>query len=177
MAIDSHSTAARLVIHLDSSRAGPKIIEGILGIDSAFNGMSLELDVTLRVPQRFAHCNHDLIAHEIYSCDFFSYRVLDLNALVHLKEVIIPMVIHNELDGSGVRVMRFTSDLHGSLPHSFAKLLEFVIDQRRRAFFNDFLVAALNRAVSFPQMDDVPLGITQDLKLHMMRVFYEFLDV
>ena len=82
MGIHTHAAATGLKIHLNPSRAGTELIKRVLGIDATFDGMTFDLNVALRMLQRLAHRQQDLIAHEINARDFFGDRVLDLNPLV-----------------------------------------------------------------------------------------------
>ena len=66
----------------------------------------------------------------------------------------------------------------GGLAHFFAQLLELGFDQQRRGGFLDhLLVAALDGAIALAQVDDVAFVVAQDLKLDVVRVLDEFLDV
>ena len=105
--------------------------------------------------QRFAHRDHDLLAHEVDAGDFFGDRMLDLDALVHFQEIEIAVVVDDEFDRAGVGVMGDFGDAHGGFAHFFAQIFEFVFDQRRRGFFDHLLVAALNGAIAFAEVDDV----------------------
>ena len=60
------------------------------------------------------------------------------------------------------------------LSRSFLNLL---FDQRRGRFLDNLLVAALDGAIAFAQMDDVALVVAEDLEFDVMRVLDEFLDV
>ena len=64
-----------------------------------------------------------------------------------------------------------------ALPILSRKLAKFVLDQRRRRFFDELLVAALDGAIAFAQVDDVALVVAENLKFDVMRVLDEFLDV
>src|SRR6185503_4681386 len=115
--------------------------------------------------ERFAHRDHDLKFYEVEAGNLFSNGMLDLDALVDFQEIEIALVIDNELDGARVRIMGDFGDPHSRLAHFFAKLLEFVLDERRRCFFNNFLIAPLDRAVPFAEMNDVTSIIPKNLEL------------
>src|SRR6266853_6498392 len=118
MAIDAHATPTRLIIHFNPPRTGPKIIERILRVDSAFDSVALKLDIALRMAERFAHGDHYLIPHEVNSSDFFSDRMLDLDAFVHFQEVVLTVVVHDELHRAGVGIISLFSDFNGGLAHT-----------------------------------------------------------
>src|SRR5580765_6214084 len=105
MAIHAHPAPAWLIIHFNPARAWPEIIEWILGIDAALDRVPFELDVALRMPQRFAHREHDLVADQVDAGDLFGDRMLHLDALVHLKEVEIPVIIDDEFNRPRIGIM------------------------------------------------------------------------
>src|ERR1041385_8294354 len=177
MAVDTNAAAPRLIVHLDAARAGPEIIEGILCIDAAFDGMAFELEIALRMFERFTHRNHDLIAHQIDAGHFFGDGMFDLDPLIHLEEKEVSVVIHDKLHGTRISIIGFLGDSDGSLAHALAKFFESVFDQWRGAFLNHLLVATLDRAVSFAQMDDMTFVISQNLELNVVGVLDEFFDI
>ena len=177
MAIDAHAAAAGRVIHFDAAGAGPEIVEGVFGIDAAFDGVAFELDVALGMAQRLAHRQHDLVADQVDAGDFLGDRMLDLDALVHFEEIKIALVIHDELDGAGVGVIGLLGDADGGFAHLLAQFLEFVLDQRRGRLLDHFLIAALDGTIPLAQVDDVASVVAQDLELDVVGVLDVFLDV
>src|ERR1051326_4305381 len=177
MAVHAHAASARLIVHFDPPGTGPEIVEGIFSVNPALDGMALELNIALRVAERFAHGDHDLIAHQVNAGDLLGNGVLDLNALVHLQKIIIAVIIHEELDGAGVSIVGLFGNFYGRLAHFVAQALEAIVNERRRAFFDDLLVAPLDGAIALAQMDNVSLGVTEDLELDVVRVLDEFLDI
>ena len=128
MTVQPYTAAAGLVIHLDPARAGAKVIERVLGVDAAFDGVPLEREVVLREFQRLTHRNQNLLFDQVHTCDLFGNCVFDLNALVNFEEVEISAAVHEEFDGPGVGVMGRFGDAHGCLAHFFAQILELVFD-------------------------------------------------
>src|SRR5207249_3441881 len=177
MAVHAHATSAGLVIHFDSTGTGAEVIEGIFGVDAALDGMAFEGEVVLRKLERLAHRDENLLFDKVHAGDFFGDRVLDLNALVDFEEVKVTVVVHDEFDGAGVGVMRHFGNANSGFAHFFAQVFEFVFDEWGRRFFDNLLVAPLNRAVAFAQMDDIAAIVGEDLKLDVVGFFDEFLDV
>ncbi len=64
-----------------------------------------------------------------------------------------------------------------ALPILSRSLRIAAFDEGRRSFFDDFLVAALDRAIALAQVNDVALVIAENLKLDVMWVLNVFLDV
>src|SRR2546430_15976739 len=131
MAIDADSAPARTIVHLYPPRTRPEVVKWVFGIDAALDGVAFEVKLLLTEPKRFAHGDHDLLLDQIDTGYFLSNGMFDLNALVHLQKVIIPVIVHDELDGAGIRVMCRFGDAHRCFAHPFAQLLEFVLNQRR----------------------------------------------
>jgi hypothetical protein len=177
MAVDADSPAPGRVIHFDAARAWTEFVKGIFGVDAAFDGVAFELDVALGMLEGFAHGDHDLVANEVDAGDFFGNRMLNLDAFVHFQEVVIAVVVDDEFDGASIGIMGEFGDLDGGLAHFVAELAVLALDQRRRGFFDDLLIAPLDGAVAFAEMDDVALVVREDLKFDVVRVFDEFFDV
>src|SRR5690348_4739269 len=119
----------------------------MLGVYAAFDGVPAHLDRSGNdVAQLFAGRNPDLRLHKIDSGHHLRDRMLDLNARVHLDEVQAAVFVHEELDSAGVDV----SDLAQTAFEFVANLLsEFWRDLRRRRFFNELLMTALNTTLAF----------------------------
>jgi len=56
------------------------------------------------VAQLGAGGDHDLALDQVHVRDHFRYRMLDLNARVHLDEVKAALLIHEKFDGAGIVV-------------------------------------------------------------------------
>ncbi len=113
--------------------------------------------------QGFPFGDQDLGADDINACHLFGDGVLDLHAGVHLDEVEFAAVhIHQEFDGAGAFVVHMLADLLSEVAELFTLGLRKVGSGRA---LHDLLVAALNGAVTFPQVVDVALLITKDLHL------------
>src|SRR6266568_3173495 len=177
VAVDAHAASARGIVHLDAAGAGAEIIEGILGIDAAFDGMAFEMNVLFGKVERLAHRDEDLLLDQIDPGDLFGDGMLDLDALVDLEEIEIAAVIDQELHRAGIGVMGDLGDPHGRFAHALAQVLVLVFDERRGGFLDDFLVAPLDGAIPFAQMDDVAAGVGQDLEFDVVRVLDELFNV
>jgi len=55
----------------------------------------------------------DLKLHEVKAGNLFGDRMLNLDALVHLQEIKISMIIDDELDGTSVGVVCLLGNPHG----------------------------------------------------------------
>jgi hypothetical protein len=177
VAVESHTTAAGRVVHLDLAGAGAEVIPRILGVDAALDGVAAELDVALRELQRLAHGDKNLLLDEVDASDLLGDGVLDLDALVDLEEVEVALVVDDELDGAGVGVLCCLRNLDCRLAHLNAQFLMLALEKWRGRFLDELLVSALDGAVALPEVDDVALVVTENLELDVARVLDEFLDV
>ncbi len=139
--------------------------------------MAFDFNVALGMLQRLARGEQNLVADQVNAGDFLGHGMLDLDALVDFQEIEIALVIHDEFDGAGIGVMGGFGDSDGGFAHFFAQFPEFVFEQGRGSFLDDFLVAALDGAIAFAQMDDAALMVAENLDFDVVRVFDEFLDV
>src|SRR5262245_12972612 len=132
MTIHPHPPATRLVVHFYPTWAGSEVIKGILRINPAFDGMPFKLNVALRMAERFAHRDHDLVTYQVDASDLLGDRMFDLYSLVHLQKIILPMVIHDKLHGTGICIIGHFRDLDGRFTHLFSELFELMVNQRGR---------------------------------------------
>ena len=92
----------------------------------------------------------DLLLHEIAAVDFLGDRVLHLDAGVHLDEVIVALVIDQELHRAGIHVADRFRELDRGVAHFLAQRWR---EQRRRTFLDHLLVAPLDRAIAFAEVN------------------------
>ena len=143
--------------------------------------MAVEADLVLRrdaavlVANAHAFGNPDLRLDDVDAGDLLGHRVLDLNARIHLDEVVGGGVgVHQELDRAGVAV----ADLLGQTQRGSAQLgTGFFVEIGRRGALDHLLVASLHRAVALEQVDEVAVGVAQHLHFHMAGAAHEFFEI
>jgi hypothetical protein len=104
----------------------------------------------------------DLRLDDVEARDLFGHGMLDLDARIDLDEVESARVgVHEKLDRAGAPVL-------GRLADRKRRVAEGLADRRieigRRRALDDFLVAPLNRAVAFEEVNQAAVGVAQ--KLH-----------
>ena len=124
--------------------------------------------------QLLACRNADLELHQIDPGDHLGDRMLDLDAGVHLHEVEAAVEIEQVLDGAGALVGDRARQLHRGLAHSLAQLRS---ERWRRRLLDQFLMAALDRTLALSQVDDVAMGIAEDLELDVARLLEVLLEI
>ena len=89
-------------------------------------------------------------------------------ARTDLDEVVASLGVHKELDRTGIEILRLARK-----PHRIGmQLLAKVHWQRpRRRHLDDFLMAALHRAVALPEVDDV-VAVSNNLDFYMSWIFH-----
>src|SRR5690349_8345716 len=101
--------------------------------------------------------------------------MLDLKTRVHLEKIeLTRRVREQELNSARARVVHRATDLHCRFAHTRAQV--GIVD-RRRALFDHFLMAPLDRAFTLAEMDHVAMIVGKDLDLDMSRTFDCFFQI
>ena len=145
----------------------------ILGIDPALDRPAVALQVGLRERELLAGGHADHLLDQVEPGDHLGDRMLDLQPRVHLEEVEAAIAPHDELDGAGRLVADRARQRHRLLAHRAPGGL---VEERRRRLLDHLLVAALDRALAFPQVDEVAVRVAQHLDLDVPRLLDELLD-
>ncbi len=99
--------------------------------------------------------------------------MLDLNARVHLDESKLAVLVE-KFDRSDAEIF----DVAHRFGNGFA---DFVargrIESWRGAFFPDFLMPSLQRAITFAEMDGAALAVAENLDFDVTRPFEIFFQV
>src|SRR6266581_516531 len=170
--IDPDAGAAGRMVGGDAPRRRREF-EGILGIDPAFDGMPLGLDVALPEPQLFAGGDADLGLDDVDAGSLLGDRVLDLDPGVHLDEIEL-VVLVEELEGAGAAIVDLAAGLRAALAEAGDVA---TVDARCRGLLDDLLMAALHRAVALAEPDGAAVGVGKYLDLDVARILEELLHV
>ena len=117
--------------------------------------------------------DEDLRAHEVDVRDHLGDGVLDLDAGVHLDEVVVAVAVDEELHRAGVDIADGLGDLHGVSVQLLADALGHAPRGRE---LDDLLVAALQRAVALAEVAHVAVLVGQDLHLDVLGLHEVLLD-
>src|SRR5262249_25994976 len=112
--IDPHAHAAGRMIMHDLARGGAER-HWILRIDAAFDRVTVELHVALRNREFIAVGDADLLQNEIDVGDHLGYRMLNLNAGVHLDEIEAAVLVE-EFDRADAEIVQRPHGVRNSLP-------------------------------------------------------------
>ncbi len=179
--IQAHAKTRCAAVGGDRAVIGREIVFRVFRSDAALQGVGEQSHLLLRGQARvfFAHAralaDADLRFDNINAGDFFGDRMLDLDARIHLDEIVTAGVgIQQKLHRAGVRIAHLAAQFQGR----FAQFVACgVVKIRGGRALHDFLVAPLHRAVAFKQMDELAVRVTQDLHFHMAGMTDEFFQV
>jgi len=164
-------TRGRAVVE-DAAVIGREILLRILGGDTALNGESIAGDLVLlrngylHAVQRLALRDEDLRADEIDAGHTLGDGVLDLDARVHFdEEPFVAVHVIKKLDGARVVVADAFGKRHGRVAEFLAHLR---IEVHRGRDLDNFLIAALHRAVALMKVDDIAVLVAEDLHLDVL---------
>ena len=116
-----------------------------------------------------------MFAHQIETGHQLSYRVLDLQTRIHLEKIKITRGVREQkLNGAGANVVYGFRDPDCDFTHSFAQL---GVVNRRRAFFDYFLMATLNRTLALTKVHVIALLVRNDLNLNVSRLLNYFFQI
>ena len=93
--------------------------------------------------------------------------MLDLQARVHLEEIILLVAIEHELARTGVDIADRRRGAHGRGTHLCAQLRR---ERDRRRLLDNLLMPALNRTLAFAEMNRASMRIGEHLKLDVPRI-------
>ena len=111
--------------------------------------MTGELDLFLAHADGFATGDAQLLGNQINTRDHFGYRMLNLDAGVHLHEVEAPTAIKQEFHRSSALVMNAAGGSNCGFTHAQP---QFWIQGWAGGLLQQFLVTTLNRTVAFSQV-------------------------
>src|SRR3954462_3672675 len=135
----------------------------MFGINPTLNGVAVDRYRTAQNgTEGLPGCNPDLCPHKVDTRYQFSDGMLHLDAGIHLNEVQIVPLVHEELDRSGVCVPDGFHRGREGLRHSLAKLLA---DAWRRRFFDQLLMPPLDGTLALAENPDVSVLIGEHLEL------------
>ncbi len=163
--IDAKIVAGRGQIQMiDPPGGGQKAARRVLGIKPRLDRMTRQRDRPLGARQRLARRDAQLPFDQIETGDQLGHPMLDLKPRVHLEEVERPVGADQELDRARAEVIDRAGQRHRRLGEPRAQPRG-----HGGRLLDHLLVATLNRAVAFEQMNDVPRPIGEDLDFDMTR--------
>ena len=135
----------------------------------------LQTDCHFRTIYRIAFSNKNLCLHDIHIGNHFRDRMFHLHTGIHFNEIeMFFILIHKELYRPCIEVIDILHQLDGGITDIITQLLR---KRPGRRHFNNFLMAALDRAVTFKQMNNMSRFITENLHLDVLRIHDTFFHI
>ena len=178
-AVETNAVTGAGTVHFDGTGVWCKVVCWVFGGDTALDGITamgdgiLGWDADLRISELVALGNTDLGLHDVDTGDLFGDAVLYLDTWVHFDEVVVALCIDEEFNGTGAAIVDVTRDLEGIFADGLTLFLGK--DQGWRKF-DDFLVTALDGAVTFEHVNDVAILIAKDLYFDVLWTFDVFFN-
>ena len=126
--------------------------------------MAPERNLLLGQRQLLALGYSQLPGDQILSGNGFGDRMLNLQSRIHLHEKELAARIQQKLDRTRSDITDCLGSLDCRCAHGPA---QFDGQSWRWRFFHHFLMAPLDRAIAFMQIDAIPLLIAEHLNFHM----------
>ena len=161
VSINSHAGPAGKIEGRNTSGRGGKGLR-VFRVDTALDCVSHNHQVVLCVTQGLAFSDPHLIAHDVRQRHHLRHRMLDLNASVHLHEVIVVLRIEQELERAGTRITDLLTCSDCGCAHFRP---QFMRQHSRWCFLQKLLMPSLNRAFSFTQVDTIAVFVSHHLDL------------
>jgi hypothetical protein len=172
--VDADAGPGRLAVAGDPARRRQEALRNVLGVDPALDRVAAQPHLVLRHGEWLAGGDPDLLADEVDPRHLLGDGVLDLDARVHLHEVVGAVGREQALDRPGRAVAAGARCLDRDRADALAQLL---VDRRRGRLLDELLMPPLDRAVALAEVDDVAVRVGEDLDLHVARVLEVALDV
>src|SRR5712691_5757372 len=83
---------------------GQEILAGVFCVEAHLDGVSARTDLLLGEVERLTGSNQQLMSNEVYTCDTFGDRVLNLQARIHLKKIEMFICIKHKFYGTCIDV-------------------------------------------------------------------------
>lgn len=117
-AVQPNAEAAGGAVRGDLSGVGSKVVGGVLGGDTALDGIAVLPDgllvgnADIRGTEGIALRHQNLSLHQVHTCDHLSDSMLHLNTGIHFNEIVTAVPVHQELQSAGIGIAYMTGDLH-----------------------------------------------------------------
>ena len=174
--VDADAVTGREGHFAQQACAGLEVAERVFGVQTQLNGMALgcKAGAASVELQLFAGGQTYHPLDQINAEHLLGDAMLNLQAGVHFQEVeLVAVGVVDKFDGAGVAVV----DAGQQLFSGGVQLAAYRVAQVRcRAFFHDFLVAALAGAVAFTECQRVALAVGKHLHLNVAGAGDEFLQ-
>ena len=151
--------------------------ETVLGIfcgDTTFNGHTAKVDLLLRKREGQTSGNTELLLHKVKTCTPLRHGVLNLNTRVDFQEIEVAIWPQQKFGRTCIDIVNSPYQVHR---RRCDLLAQGWIERGRRRFLDQLLVAALYTALTFTQVHDVTIPVSNKLNFDMTGRRNGFLDI
>ena len=181
-AIQPDAETRSAAISSDAAIIRGEIILRVFRGDPALQGVTVQHDFRLfgdaglRLDTDMAATGDlDLGADDVDPGHFLGHGMFDLDARIDLDEIeFAGLGIEQEFHRAGAAISRMAHQAQGGFADRGAGVLAHV---RRRRALDDFLVAALDRAVALIEVDQIAMAVAENLDLDMARLADQFFQI
>ena len=177
--IQTNAVTACTCVFCDNACIRSKSVDRVFCRQSALNRKATRLDIVLALDVKFRRIqfisfgDQDLRLYDIDACRHFCNGMFHLDTRVHFDEVMISFMVYQEFYSTCTSVVHRLGDLQSVVADVLSLLL---CQAERRSKFDHFLVSSLDGTVTFIQMYDVAVTVSQDLHFDMLRTFQIFFN-
>ena len=130
--------------------------------------------IVIDTADRSSGSQKNLLADQIKINNLLCNWMLHLYSRIHFHEVEIPVFIHQKFNSSNTFVRNIFCCFYSRSSHFFTK---FIRHERRRRFFDQFLISSLDRTISFRKVTSFTKLISSNLDLDMSWLFDQFFHI
>ena len=168
--IDAHAGAGRPLDLLQGAGAGGQVGGRVFAGDAQFEAVAAQFG---GAGELATGGDIELFAHQVEAADLFGDGVLHLQARVDFQEVHLAVRGHHEFAGAQAHVADRGEQAAGVF---LQRADDFLGQEGRGRLFHEFLVAALQRAVTGGVHGEVAVRVAPGLGLDVACLVHELLD-
>ena len=142
-------------------------------IDPHFDSMSIDDQIILGERQVMPLSNTDLLTYQIYTKNSFGYRMLNLQTGIHFYEKEFTVLIQ-KFNCTSTNIINLGYSIGANFTNASTL---FRINSRSWGLFKYFLMAPLQRAISFTQMYSLTFPIAKYLNFNVAGRSEIFLNI
>src|SRR5712692_9768924 len=166
--INTYTRPAGRQVLFNNARLRAEIVIRVFGSNATLDSMAAKLQRVLLELKRHTRRDTYLLLDEIGACHHLRHRVFDLQARIHLHEIVAILLVKQKFERTGVAIADLLDGANGLFTHIAA---QFLREMRAGRLFQHLLVASLARAVALAKVDAMPEVVNQHLNLDVSRAF------
>ena len=178
-AVQTDAEAAAGAVGGDLAGVGGEVVGRVLGGDAALDGVAVHPQVVLTGQadlgggEGVALGDEDLGTHQVHAGDHLGDGVFHLDAGVHLDEIVVAVLVHQEFHRTGRHIAHVLGHFDGVGIEPLSGLLGHA---EGGGELHHLLIAPLEGAVALAQVDHIAVLVAQDLHLDVLGLHQILFD-